>query len=124
VVAFISPTLSLVYYVCQELVPISERWSFNFLPKSLSQTSSSDCASVLKDRNIWAIQILPDHDEDTIFTKALLQRLLPVSGLEHLDWEVYVVLDPGKPVNSSDIFQETELPQGLSTPVWPWEEKS
>jgi hypothetical protein len=98
VTAFIFPTLGLVYYVYQEQVPISGRWRFNFLPKSTSQSTSSDWTPLLEELEILSIQILPKDHPATIFANAMLQRLLPVPGLEHLDWEVQVVDDLGEPV--------------------------
>jgi hypothetical protein len=98
VTAFIFPTLGLVYYVYQEQVPISGRWRVNFLPKSTLQTTSSDWTSILEELEILPTQILPEDHPATIFAKAVLQRLLPVSGLEHLNWEVKVVNDLGEPV--------------------------
>ena len=40
--------------------------------------------------------ILPYWDRRTHEVKRVLNRLLPACGLEHLDWEVYVVNSPGK----------------------------
>jgi hypothetical protein len=53
VTAFIFPTLGLIYYVYQEQVPISGRWRFNFLPKSTSQSTSSDWAPLLEELEIF-----------------------------------------------------------------------
>jgi hypothetical protein len=104
VAVFIFPTLSVVYYVYREQVPISGRWRFNFHPKSTLQSTSSDWTTVLEELEILPTQILPKDHPATIFAKAVFQRLLPVSGLEHLDWEVQVVNDLGEPAIPSNHF--------------------
>lgn len=42
-----------------------------------------------------ARSILPDWDRRTKMVHRVMEKLIPASGLEHVDWEVHVIDSPG-----------------------------
>lgn len=40
--------------------------------------------------------ILPDWDPRVRMVNRVMSRLIPASGLEHVDWEVHVISSPGE----------------------------
>lgn len=40
--------------------------------------------------------ILPSWDPRTRMVDRVMERLIPASGLEHVNWEVHVINDPGE----------------------------
>lgn len=76
-----------------ERVPITERPRFNFLSGWVVRWDIATYAARMK--KVEA-SLLPDDHPMTIMVRQVLERLLPSTGLEHLDWKVHVVSAPGK----------------------------
>jgi hypothetical protein len=74
-------------------VPITERLRFNFLSDWVVRRDIATYEAPIKEMEA---SILPEDHPMSIMVREVLQRLLPSSGLEHLDWKVLVVEGPGK----------------------------
>jgi hypothetical protein len=86
--------LGLVIFCCLNLekVPITGRLRFNFMTHALAGDSNT-CTAQLHALGEF---LVPDHDSRVIALKEVLEKLIPSSGLEHLEWEIHLVNAPGK----------------------------
>ncbi|CAG8625954.1 11462_t:CDS:10 [Ambispora leptoticha] len=77
-----------------ETVPITGRRRFiDITPKQeelMSQQSYSQIMSIYRNK------ILPSRHPDTQFVRRVAERIIKVSGMEHLHWEFYVIASPEK----------------------------
>ncbi|KAJ3493884.1 hypothetical protein NLG97_g4447 [Lecanicillium saksenae] len=75
-------------------VPLTGRWRFNFLSDSVTDwLHRKEAQAMLKHIHDQGGLVLPDSDLRTQIVKNIMRRLVPLSGLTHLDWEVYVIAD-------------------------------
>ena len=80
------------YYLNLERVPISGRLRFNcFSPRFGEQMADMQKQSILQE---FRGRVLPPHHPYSIMVDKVMQRLIPASGLENLNWEVTVIDDP------------------------------
>ncbi|OAA42078.1 Peptidase M48 [Metarhizium rileyi] len=82
------------YFYNSQTVPVTGRRRFNFLSDKMVQQAHSRAAEAV----ILAVEeqgghFLSDWDPRTILVKRVMKRLIPVSGLPELDWEVRVIAD-------------------------------
>ena len=82
-----------IFYVSNlEEVPVSGRRRFNFIsPKFEEWISAGSFEQVTKE---YRGSILPPDHPYSVKVNNVLRRLIPASGLEHLNWEVRVIDDP------------------------------
>ncbi|KAI2640237.1 peptidase family M48-domain-containing protein [Xylaria nigripes] len=83
------------YFINLETVPVSGRRRFNCFSEAKVRAASEAQAKRLE----WELQrhgrgFLPDWDWRTRLVKRVMQRLIPVSGIEDAEWEVKVIDDP------------------------------
>ncbi|KAH7326086.1 peptidase family M48-domain-containing protein [Stachybotrys elegans] len=88
---------AVAFYVWNsETVPVTGRRRFNFIPDDwIIRTNRNAAQQVIRQLEATGHPILPEYDPRTILVKRVMQRLIPVSGLPHLDWEVFVMVDGG-----------------------------
>ena len=80
------------YYANLERVPISGRLRFNcFSPQFEEKMARQQVQQVLSQ---FQGKVLPPGHPDSRMVSRVMKRLIPASGLEHLDWEVKVIDDP------------------------------
>ncbi|KAE9367074.1 hypothetical protein N431DRAFT_318160, partial [Stipitochalara longipes BDJ] len=96
--------LALFWWTHREQVPISGRWRFNFLSSFVLKLEDRSYLSMIKEIEP---AILPENHPITKLVRTVLDRLLPSSGLEHLDWKVHVVNAP-----ALDIVNASVSPSG------------
>lgn len=86
--------LGLGTFCCSNLesVPITGRLRFNFNPGFLAGDSDAYTAQL----HALGQFLVPDRDSRVIALTEILEKLIPSSGLEHLEWEIYLVNAPGK----------------------------
>ena len=78
-------------YVNLERVPISGRLRFNCFTSGFEeQIGNMTVQSILQE---YRGRILPPTHPDSQMVNRVLRRLIPASGLEHLNWEVRVIDD-------------------------------
>lgn len=81
----------IIYVSNLERVPISNRLRFNIISGvEEMEISKSQHESIL---NEYQGRILPQYSKETQHVKRVLERLIPASGLETLNWEIYVIKD-------------------------------
>ncbi|RPB02226.1 hypothetical protein L873DRAFT_497058 [Choiromyces venosus 120613-1] len=74
-----------------ETVPVSGRRRFNFFsPEMEAQMAQQAYAEV---KGSYQGQILSSYHPTTRYVKRVMDRLVPVSGLQDLNWEVFVIKD-------------------------------
>jgi len=80
------------YYVNLERVPVSGRLRFNFVSQRYLQEriGKQEAQSIAQEYG----PVLPPSHPDSEMVNRVLRRLIPASGLEHLNWEVRVIDDP------------------------------
>ncbi|KAJ6779761.1 hypothetical protein PWT90_06293 [Aphanocladium album] len=90
---------AVVFYVLNsQKVPLTGRSRFNFLSDELTARMHPKAAqTILKQIYEQGSFVLPDNDVRTQIVKNVMRRLIPVSGLTHLDWEIYVIADDSTP---------------------------
>lgn len=82
------------YYINLERVPISGRQRFNcFSAQFEEKLAGQQREQVLQE---FRGKVLPPSHPYSRMVKRVLQRLIPVSGLEHLHWEIGVIDDPSQ----------------------------
>ncbi len=79
-----------------EVVPVSGRQRFNCFGAS----SVRDVADMQFRRVVYEVEhsgdrFLPEHDLRVRMVRRVMERLIPVSGMEDEEWEVRVIDDPG-----------------------------
>lgn len=86
---------AIAFYVYNsQTVPVTGRRRFNFLSDKLVEQAHSRAADAI----IQAVEqqgghFLSDWDPRTMLVKRVMKRLIPVSGLPDLNWEIRVIAD-------------------------------
>lgn len=82
------------YVLNTQTVPVTGRRRFNFLSDEVVIFSQGDAVSgVIAQVQEQGSSVLPDNDSRTRLVKRVLNRLIPVSGLKDLNWEIFVIDD-------------------------------
>ncbi|OAA71542.1 mitochondrial metalloendopeptidase OMA1 [Cordyceps fumosorosea ARSEF 2679] len=86
---------AVAFYVWNsQTVPLTGRWRFNFLSDEIAERMHPGAVqSILKQVYESGGFILGDGDVRTRIVKRVMRRLIPVSGLADLNWEIYVIAD-------------------------------
>ncbi|PWW71859.1 hypothetical protein C7212DRAFT_287477 [Tuber magnatum] len=74
-----------------ETVPVSGRLRFNFFNTEMEAQMAQQAYAEVKES--YRGQILSSYHPTTRYVKRVMDRLVPVSGLEDLKWEVFVIKD-------------------------------
>lgn len=75
-----------------QTVPVTGRRRFNYLSDRLVQLSFSRAAdAVVRQVQDEGGHFLSDWDPRTRLVKRVMKRLIPVSGMADLDWDVHVI---------------------------------
>ncbi|AEO55982.1 hypothetical protein MYCTH_2300355 [Thermothelomyces thermophilus ATCC 42464] len=87
---------ALIFYFSNlETVPVSGRTRFNvYSPESVKKAGEMEHKRLLWELEQRGARLLPDWDPRTIRVKRVMARLIPFSGMQDENWEVYVVDDP------------------------------
>jgi hypothetical protein len=84
-----------VFYVSHiEEVPVSGRKRFNCYSEAAVEEGGVRAYQMIMNENKDAI--LPAWDRRSKMVQRVMKKLIPASGLEHVDWEVHVINSPGK----------------------------
>ncbi|OLN85869.1 Mitochondrial metalloendopeptidase OMA1 [Colletotrichum chlorophyti] len=113
------------YFYNVQTVPVSGRRRFNcYSEESVIKVSAEQVKRVIYDVQSQGGRFLPSWDPRTQMVARVMRRLIPVSGLESQDWEVYVIDDPhtlnafvlpgGKVFVHSGILRVTRNEDGLA----------
>lgn len=82
------------YLLNTQTVPVTGRRRFNFLSDEVVIMSQGDAVgAIIAQVQEQGSRVLPDSDPRTQVVKRVMSRLIPVSGLQDLDWEIYVIDD-------------------------------
>lgn len=82
------------YLYNSQTVPVTGRRRFNFLSDRLVERAHASAAeAVIRSVQEQGGHFLSDWDPRTMLVKRVMRRLIPVSGLPGLDWEVRVIAD-------------------------------
>lgn len=93
VVATVLAALGFYLYNSQT-VPVTGRRRFNFLSDSMVARAHSKAAGqIIEQVKAQGGHFLGDWDPRTILVKRVMKRLIPVSGMTDLNWEIYVIAD-------------------------------
>ncbi|PVH85175.1 hypothetical protein DL98DRAFT_511690 [Cadophora sp. DSE1049] len=89
----ISAGSATVFYISNlEEVPVSGRKRFNCYSDETVEAEGMRMYQMIMQEN--ARSILPDWDRRTRMVHRVMAKLIPASGLEHVDWEVHVIDSP------------------------------
>jgi hypothetical protein len=118
VVAFVSAVAAVVFYVVNsQTVPVSGRRRFNFLSDTIIEHLGQQGADeVLEDLRVSGRRMLPEWDPRTIAVRRVMKRLVPVSGMADVDWQIHVIDDEG--TQQLFLFLLPALPVSLAM-TWP-----
>ncbi|QLI71497.1 Mitochondrial metalloendopeptidase OMA1 [Metarhizium brunneum] len=82
------------YFYNSQTVPVTGRRRFNFLSDKLVEQAHSRAAeAVILSVEEQGGHFLSDWDPRCMLVKRVMKRLIPVSGLPELDWEIRVIAD-------------------------------
>ncbi|KAI9167601.1 Mitochondrial metalloendopeptidase OMA1 [Paramyrothecium foliicola] len=82
------------YLYNSELVPVSGRRRFNFLSDALvARVHARAADAIIRQVEEQGGRLLSDWDPRTMMVKRVMKRLIPVSGMTELDWEIFVIAD-------------------------------
>ncbi|KAH8699684.1 peptidase family M48-domain-containing protein [Ilyonectria robusta] len=82
------------YLYNSQTVPVTGRRRFNFLSDSMVARAHSKAAGqIIEQVKAQGGHFLGDWDPRTILVKRVMKRLIPVSGMTDLNWEIYVIAD-------------------------------
>lgn len=82
------------YVLNTQTVPVTGRRRFNFLSDEVVIFSQGDAVGgVIAQVHEQGGRVLPENDSRTLLVKRVLDRLIPVSGLKDLNWEIFVIDD-------------------------------
>ena len=85
------------YLANSQRVPLTGRWRFNYLSDELAERMHPRAAEEIpQEVQKQGGYILPDSDPRTRLVRNVMRRLIPVSGLTHLNWKIYVIADDGR----------------------------
>jgi hypothetical protein len=83
-----------VFYISNlEKVPVSGRTRFNCYSDDVVEQEGRKAYQMIMHDNRNAI--LPSWDRRSQMVQRVMRRLIPVSGLTEVDWEVHVIESPG-----------------------------
>lgn len=83
------------YFYNLETVPVSGRTRFNVYSRDrVRQISEWEYKRLLASLSDQNVAILPDWDPRTALVKRVMRRLIPYSGMQDEEWQVFVVDDP------------------------------
>ena len=93
VVATVAAALAF-YFWNSQTVPVTGRRRFNFLSDAFVAEAYKKSADVIV-RQVAAQggHFLPDWDPRTVIVRRVMKRLIPVSGMSGLNWEIRVIAD-------------------------------
>ncbi|PBP15505.1 GPI anchored peptidase m48 [Diplocarpon rosae] len=114
------------YYSNLETVPVSGRKRFNcFSDAFVEAEGEKTCRKIIHDH---ANAILPAWDPRTTLVNKVMAKLIPASGLEHVNWEVHVIDSPeanafvipgGKVFEAVKVWERMEASQmNHNIPEW------
>ncbi|KND89641.1 Mitochondrial metalloendopeptidase OMA1 [Tolypocladium ophioglossoides CBS 100239] len=84
------------YLYNSQTVPVTGRRRFNFLSdKLVAQAHVRAADAVIRQVQEQGGHFLSDWDPRTMLVKRVMKRLIPVSGMADLDWEILVIADNG-----------------------------
>lgn len=93
VIAAVAAAIAFYVYNSQT-VPATGRRHFNFLSDALvAQAYSRAAEAIVRQVEEQGGHFLSDWDPRAILVQRVMKRLIPVSGMENLDWEVRVIAD-------------------------------
>lgn len=82
------------YFLNSQTVPVTGRRRFNFLSDKYVEyahaRAADEVVQMVRDQGGW---FLSEWDPRTIVVKRVMRKLIRVSGLSSLDWEVRVIAD-------------------------------
>ena len=82
------------YLYNSQTVPVTGRRRFNFLSdKLVAQAHVRAADAVIRQVQEQGGHFLSDWDPRTMLVKRVMKRLIPVSGITDLDWEIRVIAD-------------------------------
>lgn len=85
------------YFYNSKTVPITGRRQFNYLSDEMvARVHRRDAEMVIREVQRQGGHFLSEWDPRTILVKRVMKRLIPLSGLQDLDWEVHVIADSSK----------------------------
>jgi hypothetical protein len=93
--AVVTVAAAIAFYMYNsQTVPVTGRRRFNFLSDTLvAQAYARAAEAIVRQVEEQGGHFLSDWDPRTILVKRVMRRLIPVSGMENLDWEVRVIAD-------------------------------
>ncbi|KAI6711329.1 hypothetical protein PZA11_003927 [Diplocarpon coronariae] len=112
---------AIFYYSNLETVPVSGRRRFNCFSDATVEAEGERTYKLLM--HAHANAILPAWDRRTKLVNKVMAKLIPASGLQHVDWEVHVINSPeanafvipgGKVFVYSGILPITKTEDGLA----------
>jgi len=85
---------AIVFYVSNlEEVPVSGRWRFNCYSDATVEKEGQRMYTMIMDQ--YKRELLPTWDRRTQMVLRVMEKLIPASGLEDVNWEVHVIDSPG-----------------------------
>ncbi|KAF7559557.1 hypothetical protein G7046_g4590 [Stylonectria norvegica] len=82
------------YIYNSQTVPVTGRRRFNFMSDAMvARANSSAAGQIIKQVQAQGGHFLSDWDPRTRLVKRVMKRLIPVSGMTDLNWEIYVIAD-------------------------------
>lgn len=82
------------YLYNSQTVPVTGRRRFNFLSDAMvARAHAKAGAEIIEQVKQQGGHFLSDWDPRTIRVKRVMKRLIPVSGMSDLDWEIFVIAD-------------------------------
>lgn len=82
------------YFYNSQTVPVTGRRRFNFLSDSMvARAHSKAAAQVIEQVRAQGGHFLSEWDPRTILVRRVMRKLIPVSGMADLNWEIFVIAD-------------------------------
>ncbi|CAM1501105.1 Fc.00g102670.m01.CDS01 [Cosmosporella sp. VM-42] len=82
------------YFYNSQVVPVTGRRRFNFLSDSMvARAHAKAVEGIIQQVKAQGGYFLSDWDPRTISVKRVMKRLIPVSGMTDLNWEIFVISD-------------------------------
>ncbi|KAM0254026.1 hypothetical protein ACHAP5_000012 [Fusarium lateritium] len=82
------------YFYNSQTVPVTGRRRFNFLSDSMvARAHSKAAAQIIEQVRAQGGHFLSEWDPRTILVRRVMKRLIPVSGMTDLNWEIFVIAD-------------------------------
>ncbi|KAG7288617.1 hypothetical protein NEMBOFW57_004971 [Staphylotrichum longicolle] len=95
-VVFVAVSAALIFYFANlETVPVSGRTRFNvYSGESVKKAGEMEYKRLLWELEAKGVRILGEWDPRTLRVKRVMARLIPFSGMQNEEWQVFVVDDP------------------------------